>query len=351
MEGTEVRWVAALSLGIVFLSATVGAGAVVQPSAADAPTDPGRDAAGALVARQLAPAADNSITRIHVASNGSATWELRIRTRLESDGDAADYRAFQERFRENQSQYVDEFSESITGIVANARTVTGREMRATDFRASTSIQTVPRRWGVVAYEFRWVGFGATEGEWVVVGDVFEGGLYIAEEDALEISAPAGYRVEAVDPQPDEAAEGVVSWQGREDFADRRPRVVLAPAESGNDEALPWSVILGGIALVVVLAVLALGLRRYRRGTGRDDTLGKTGSSTPGGGGEPVLADEDRVVRLLEEHDGRMRQQAIVEALDWSRSKTSRVLARMADEGQVRKLQLGRENVIALPDEE
>ncbi|MBP1922838.1 putative membrane protein [Halorubrum alkaliphilum] len=47
----------------------------------------------------------------------------------------------------------------------------------------------------------------------------------------------------------------------------------------------------------------------------------------------------------------MRQSAIVEELDWSKSKTSRVLSRMADEGDVEKLRIGRENVIDLAETE
>lgn len=352
MLGKQRRRIAAVVLGALLVATVASVGAGGQSSVVAQPVTADEGTSNALVARQLAPAADNTITRILVTENGSATWQLRIRTRLETDGAAADYRAFQAEFRANRSEYVDAFRESITGIVANARAVTGREMRAEGFGASTSVQTVPRRWGVVTYEFRWVGFGATEGERIIVGDIFEGGLFIAADDALEITAPDGYRVQSVEPQPDEAADGAVSWQGREDFADRRPRVVLVPAGGGSPEPLSWPAVLGGVSLVGLLVLAALGYRRVRWGQDGNGGAEMGSDDGPvGGDPEPVLADEDQVERLLTEHGGRMRQQAIAESLDWSRSKTSRVLGRMAEEGQVRKLQLGRENVIALPDGE
>jgi Uncharacterized membrane-associated protein/domain len=64
-----------------------------------------------------------------------------------------------------------------------------------------------------------------------------------------------------------------------------------------------------------------------------------------------LTDEERVRELLELNGGRIRQADIAAEFDWSDSKTSRVVGRMADDGSVEKLQLGRENLVALPDEE
>ena len=350
MVERRVYLLACVLLVSVAVGAAPGGASVGDPAEADAGT---ADQRAALVNLQQAPAADNTITRIVVHENGSATWTLQIRTRLETDENESDYRAFQERFRGNQSRYLDDFRASITGIVGNAREVTGREMEATGFRAETSIQSIPRRWGVVTFEFRWDGFAATDGDRLLVGDVFEGGLFIAEGDTLEVVAPDGYLIESADPAPSEANDGVATWAGREDFADRRPQVVIAPAGATGDASLPWPAIVGGAALIGLAAVAVVGYRRLA--VGRDGGDGAIGGGSRGGAAaeaaeESLLADEDRVERLLSDRGGRMRQQAIADELDWSRSKTSRVLGRMDEAGQVRKLQLGRENVIALPDE-
>jgi Uncharacterized membrane-associated protein/domain len=76
------------------------------------------------------------------------------------------------------------------------------------------------------------------------------------------------------------------------------------------------------------------------------------SETPTGPAptEPA-SDEDRIVRLLRENDGRMKQTRIVETTGWSKSKVSMLLSEMEQEGLVSKLQVGRENLISLPGEE
>jgi len=65
--------------------------------------------------------------------------------------------------------------------------------------------------------------------------------------------------------------------------------------------------------------------------------------------EELLDDETRVLRLLDDNGGQLRQSKVVEGTEWSKSKVSRVLSRMADEGTVAKINLGRENLIARPE--
>jgi len=55
--------------------------------------------------------------------------------------------------------------------------------------------------------------------------------------------------------------------------------------------------------------------------------------------------------MLEERGGRMRQVQIVEETEWSKSKVSMLLSDMADEGEISKLRVGRENIISLDGEE
>jgi len=66
---------------------------------------------------------------------------------------------------------------------------------------------------------------------------------------------------------------------------------------------------------------------------------------------PFFTDRDRVGKLLADGGGYLRQQAIVRATGWSKSKVSRLLSEMAEDGQVTKITVGRENVIALPGHE
>lgn len=66
--------------------------------------------------------------------------------------------------------------------------------------------------------------------------------------------------------------------------------------------------------------------------------------------EALLSDEERVERLLERNDGRMKQARIVEETGWSNAKVSQLLSSMAEEERIEKLRIGRENLISFPEE-
>jgi hypothetical protein len=255
-------------------------------------------------------------------------------------------------------------------------------MRATRFDASTRVQEVPRRWGIVTYEFTWTNFAARRDGRLAVGDVFRGGFFIAANDTLRIEAPDDHEIIRADPAPDDRADRAVTWVGRVDFADERPRVAFASApardastagqDAGTQSPSPADArtssgrigpLLGpGIVLVGVVGLAAFALDRLRSGDANGD--GPAPESTPSPTERPtqvadagpgtdaaVMTDEERILALLEADGGRIRQAAIADELDWSASKTSRVVGRMADEGTVEKLRIGRENLIALADDD
>ena len=62
-----------------------------------------------------------------------------------------------------------------------------------------------------------------------------------------------------------------------------------------------------------------------------------------------LTDEDKVLKLLYEADGRLRQSEINNATEWSKSKVSRLLSAMEDDEKIRKITIGRENLVTLAD--
>lgn len=338
------------------------------------------------LAQQTPPETDNTVTRIEVSENGSARWTIQIRTRLDTDEQVDEYTAFQARFRNDTARYLDPFRERMQGVVSNAANATGREMRVTNFTATTHIQEVPRRWGIVTYKFTWTNFAAQTSGTLVVGDVFQGGWFIAANDTLQIKAPTNYEITHVDPEAASRDEGVVTWDGRKDFADKRPHVVFTP--SANQEATtagpdtstqtsstpevgtPFGksnlgVVLGIVGFSIV-GLLAFTVYRRRDSRGDPDqpvtadaeknptteTPAATDHETPSedsASTTAVMTDEERVLNLLDVNGGRMRQTAIAEEFDWSASKTSRVVGKLADEGEVEKLQLGRENLVALPN--
>ncbi|WP_410767376.1 MarR family transcriptional regulator [Haloferax sp. DFSO60] len=135
-----------------------------------------------------------------------------------------------------------------------------------------------------------------------------------------------------------------------------PDVMMASAVVG-------SVVLFGVAIFVGSQLgwwkSPRRLLRYRQeedtdrrgGMATTSNNGDSGSSPTSGSqlGEQPMDDEAYVFYLLDEHEGQLRQSVIVERTGWSKSKVSRVLSRMADDGTIEKISIGRENIIARPD--
>jgi hypothetical protein len=87
------------------------------------------------------------------------------------------------------------------------------------------------------------------------------------------------------------------------------------------------------------------------GTGGEAATG-AGAGAAGGATEPAVSDEElleddeRVMRLLDENGGRMKQVNIVEETGWSKSKVSMLLSDMEEDEAISKLRVGRENIIS-----
>jgi len=168
--------------------------------------------------------------------------------------------------------------------------------------------------------------------------------------------------------------------------------------AGSDATLPAGSLVSLLAVAIILLLGAGATIAYRTGrlpsgwspsddTGSttmgsvttdsaeavsaDSTTGSvppTGSDAPADGSETgataaevetppavpdreLRSDEERVVDLLEENGGRMKQADIVTSTDWSKSKVSMLLSEMDEDGRISKLRIGRENIVSLAGHE
>lgn len=366
-------------LGVSFL--LVGAtatGLTLATDGGDRPSEGVGPASGPGISQLLpqteeVPEADATVTRIAVTPDGTAEWTFTVRIALDTNASSEEFDAFQEEFAANRSQFVDRFRDRMTTVVDNARTDVDREMAVTGFEAETGTEQFPQRWGFLSYRFNWTGFAVADEESVSVGDVFEGGLFLQENDLLFVDGPAGYRVASVDPAPDQRDASQLQWDGPRSFADERPQVQFTTEGSNSGTETPGSsddgstpenglflpvsllaagVVAAGLAFAVVYAqrrsdAVSPNDGRTSESATQDAPAGPETDAADGPPADGLVTDADRVVALLEEEGGRMRQAAIADRLGWSDSKTSRVLSAMAEEGTVEKLRIGRENVIDL----
>ena len=114
------------------------------------------------------------------------------------------------------------------------------------------------------------------------------------------------------------------------------RADLQIAAVGLSDAVGAAV---GTAVVVGLALLAV---RLFSGAFQRPSVPVVRDEPPS-----MLSDRDRLLLLVERHGGQMRQQEIVTQVEWSKAKVSRLLSDLEEEGVLRKLRLGRENLICL----
>ena len=67
--------------------------------------------------------------------------------------------------------------------------------------------------------------------------------------------------------------------------------------------------------------------------------------------ELALPNNKIIIRLLSEHEGWMWQRDIVVKTGWSKSKTSRILCEVEEDGEIIRYQRGREKIVCIPGHE
>ena len=348
--GTPARAAASVLLLIAVAGVVVGGGTPgrtavgVSPESAVAGGHDAVTASGSFTELAAVEEFDDVQLHVRIAPDRSATWSVTYRYRL---ADNETERAF-ERTRQNVTNPPGVFIERMRNAAQRAAMRTGREMTVQNGSVS-AFRSVPHgRFGVVEYRFTWTGFAAVgdDGD-VVVGDTLSG-YPLAGNESLIFSWDDQFQVDDVAPEPNATAESTVRWDGPHDFVVEHPTLVLTTG-AGQSVLSPLTMVVGGLLTVAAVVVLVYGL-----GTG-----GIVAAITARGDGETeeeegppaeLLSDEERVLRLVEENGGRMKQQEVKDSLDWSRTKTSNVVNDLQEADKLEVYRLGRENTLALPGE-
>ena len=324
--------------------------------------------------------ADSTTLAAAVGPDGDADWRVTYRIELDDQNATDAFESLRQDIEANRSQYVATFRDRIEATAASAENATGREMSVGNFSVEAETRAQPdTTFGVVTYRFEWDGFAAADGDRIAAGDALDG-LILDSGTALRVSWPDGYGVTAVTPDATEREAGAVVWRGPADFEAGEPRVTVERGVTPTETASPGGGDgpgsdgadggLGSLLPVAALLLVALavgGILLARRGEGGPaagpgggdaGTAGDSGDGSSGDGDgttaappEELLSNEERVLRLLEENGGRMKQQEVAEELDWTAAKTSQVVGDLREAGELDSFRLGRENVLTLPDVE
>lgn len=357
--------------GLAMLVCSVVAGPVASTAAAPTTGQPSPETGGQWL-RTVAPAEsyDAVDIRIDVAPDGSAVWQVEYRYDLPSDAAVRGFERTQENITNPPGAFITQFEEN---VVAEAESRTGRSMRLENGQVRTDLDVTARE-GIVVYQFRWTNFAASPSEEEVVAGDAIAGYDLGPDESLMIEWPDRLERATVSPDSDFDQPNAIRWAGPVKFRTEDPTVVLQVA-SGGPGGPP--VLLAVLAVGIVVLVVAgwYGRARWQgeqRGTDAGQSQAEAGTGQPqaaSDAGQPqaeastaqqegdsdqpppdLLSDEERVLRLLEEHGGRMKQQDLIDAVDWSRTKASDVVNEMHRNDQIELFRLGRENVLALPGE-
>jgi len=145
--------------------------------------------------------------------------------------DMALFGEYVKNFTSSKQAFLDSFEQQMAQVVGQAANLTGREMFATNFEAYAMIVSTPTvSRGTITYRFLWNEFLEGSGSILYMGDAFEGGLYLYENESITVIPPSGYRASYISPQPD-ALNGAITWHGPKNFPSGEPAIEFLSMET------------------------------------------------------------------------------------------------------------------------
>jgi len=279
---------------------------------------------------------------ITLKDNGTALWNVEYRTPLTSDADTS---TFENYTRDLDSVYLPELESLMNSSAAQAEAGTSRRMTVENFSGSTAIQMTPTgKFGIVTFSFYWTNFGVSDGG-ITIGDAFNGGLYLSQDNTLIIQYPGGYSVTTAEPAPDQEGNNALVWYGVRSFGAGEPSVVL------EKTGLPLLPIMAAGFIVIITAVTCLILYRRRN---RELPPPAFPSEKPEAASPPLsdadrICYEDRIIQQLRAHNGEQFQSDLAKVLGIPKSSLSSTLHDLHQRGIIVKVKKGKENLIRLAD--
>lgn len=326
---------AVFAITILFVLSTVSGVGIV--GAQDGGQDPRADS-------------DTVVIGVDVAAGGNTEWSVEYRVLLDSENKTQAFDELQADIKSNRSAYEAQFDRRMSRTVQTAENETGRQMSVSNVSVTTEKTSVPREYGVVEYTFIWEGFAETEQGTVRVGDALSG-FFLDGDTRFTMNAPSNYVVVSESPGSDSMTDGSVTWIGPHEFGNEFLFEASVSEDSDQEDSLLFWTGVAGLAAIAFVGVILYWLHNPKGNDSQQGVVssGGSGGSDGGSSGSALLSDGERVIELLAENGGRVKQQTIVEETEWTAAKTSKLLTRMEEDGDIQKLRVGRENIIAEPD--
>ncbi|AFO55522.2 MULTISPECIES: hypothetical protein [unclassified Natrinema] len=318
--------------------------------------------------------ADQTYIDVFITENGSARMTVDYQFYLADENRSAEWEALEANVSSETDWYVAEERRSWNETLSKGENATDREMSLSNVSITTETTSRPEEIGHAKVSFEWAHFAHVQVNRLEAGAALSG-FTLTDGTTLQFRWPEEYALyenegaPQVKPSPDESAAGSVGWEGERNFPDDEPRVVLIrDSDAGTDEpqsaaepSMPWTIVTLALALLATVGAAGWLLGR-RRSDGeaavaedeavhRPDGAVAAERTVPDGPPPELLSNEERVLRLLEERGGRVKQQQVVSELDWTEAKTSQVVGDLRENDEIEVFRIGRENVLTLPDDD
>ncbi|WP_254532358.1 helix-turn-helix transcriptional regulator [Natrinema gelatinilyticum] len=318
--------------------------------------------------------ADRIYVDFFITENGTALVTVDYRFHLD-DGNrtAEEWEGLRSDIQSNPERYVSGERSKWNETLVKGENRTGRDMNLSNVSITTEENSAPRAIGHAKVTFRWSSFALVELNRIEAGAALSG-FTLDDGTTLQFRWPEEYSVyenegvPQIDPAPTDQPDSSIAWQGSETtFTDDQPRIVLikngdeaTQSPSNEGPAMPWAIVLLSLALLSVVGAAGWLVGRRRNGSVTSDaqpsavrrTDGSSEAESPAPDDPPpeLLSNEERVLRLLENRGGRIKQQEVVSELEWTEAKTSQVVSDLREDDEIDVFRIGRENVLALPEE-
>jgi len=281
---------------------------------------------------------------IQIHTNGSATYIYRRIFILVTEDDVALFEQYLSGF--DRERELLEFSNITHFMVDLASSSTNRTMSARNFNVSAYIlQTITGLRGIIEKEFFWISFASVKNGEIHVGDVFEVGLVLLENDELDIFYPKGYTIVEIDPAPTyiKETESLLIWIGPKKFEVNTPAIKMRKTNSFFYYLQTYGLVISMLALGASLLII---FYRFRTANRKKEKIEQIPSVT-----FEIESEIDKIIKILKENGGFSRQSTLVEKLGLSKSKVSETLSDMERKGLIRRQKKGREKIVILLKQE
>lgn len=286
---------------------------------------------------------DRVLLRASIQADGTGEWLVSYRMHLDTDEEVEAFDELLAEIEADPESFTERFRERMEPTVEGAAAATDRDMEMGEVTVRAERRFVDREYGIIEYRFNWTNFAAVDGDELHAGDAISG-MFLTEETSLVFDWPDSHELVEVSPSPDATDDRSVRWGGPRDFTANEPRLVVSSAPDAEGISL-WM-----LAIIALAVMVGIGGAGYYLVRGPSQSSGESTQVTPETEPEEdLLSNEERVLRLVRENEGRMKQQAIANELGWTDAKTSKVVRTLREEGELEGFRLGRENVLRLPE--